>query len=177
MSNYLVLDETINTVDYLESALHFLKDQENKMSLKWFIIAFHGAIYGFMLLRLKKVNPEQIFNDNKIDKISLDRNLISFKKAYLFIKNEKNTSHNPFISSNIEDAAMEEINDQIRNQMLHFRPILWAAEPWYFADTCLPLINILNYCITHSNLTSSQSKKVIECTESINMILKGNASS
>src|SRR5690349_21649631 len=100
ISNYLVLNEEKNAIDYLNHALVFLEEVEKKkVSLKWFIIAFHGALYAFMLLALQKVNSEQIYreeklNDNQQERTPMEefeaKRILTFKDSYKLLKKEKN---------------------------------------------------------------------------------------
>lgn len=142
---YLILDEESNAADYLYRSVEFINQIDNdRLYLKWFTIAFHGAVYHFMLLKLRKNNSEQIFKDNKVNKHSLDREIISFRRTYSLLKNDPNDTYKP---SGNQDACILDLNNSLRNQMLHFRPSVWAAEPWYFAEICYPLLELLKFCI------------------------------
>lgn len=167
---YLILDEESNAADYLKRSVEFLNLINNdRIYLKWFTIAFHGAIYHFMLIKLHKKNSEQIFKDKKINQHSLDREIISFERAYSFLKNDPNDTYKP---SGNQDACITELNSALRNQMLHFRPTVWAAEPWYFAEICYPLIELLRFCIGGYQFRKVEETSLFESLAVIENTLK-----
>lgn len=167
---YLILDEESNASDYLSRSVEFLNQIDNdRLYLKWFTIAFHGAVYHFMLLKLHKKNSEQIFKDKKINKHSLDREIISFGRAYSFLKNDPNDAYKP---SGNQDACVTELNNALRNQMLHFRPTVWAAEPWYFAEVCCPLADLLRFCIDGCQFRKVEETSLLKNLVTIENTLK-----
>ncbi|MBU4396663.1 hypothetical protein KKC08_00645, partial [Patescibacteria group bacterium] len=161
-NEYLIIDEESNAVDYLVQSCEFLdKIEKNRLYIKWFIIAFHGAIYSFMMLALLKVNSAQIFRDKKNSKHPIDRDLLSFLQIYFLLKNKDNMGQNPFISTNYHDDCMQELNDELRNLMMHFRPMVWATEPWYPASVCYPLLDILKFCINQIQFRHSDNATLL----------------
>jgi hypothetical protein len=167
---YLILDEESNASDYLSRSVEFLNQIDNdRLYLKWFTIAFHGAVYHFMLIKLHKKNSEQIFKDKKINQHSLDRQIISFERAYSMLKNDQSEPYKP---SGIQDACITELNAALRNQMLHFRPTLWAAEPWYFANVCYPLLEVLKFCVGGYQFRKVEETQLFESIKSIENTLK-----
>lgn len=156
---YLVLDERKNAMDYLVQSLVFLTQvEQNRFYLKWFVVAFHGAIHSFMLLVLQGVKHEQIYKklpthlqSKKTKKKKgfdpFDDELISFSVAYKYLKSPNNMAGQPFVSSGNQDECMKELNYKLRNQFIHFRPMVSAYEPWYPAEVCFPLLDILRFCI------------------------------
>jgi hypothetical protein len=167
---YMVLDEESNASDYLKRSLEFLeKIDDDRIYLKWFTIAFHGAVYHFMLIKLHKKDSQKIFKDKKTNQHSLDREIISFGSAYAFIKNDQ---IDPYKPSGNQDACIKELNGAVRNQMIHFRPSVWAAEPWYFAEVCYPLLELLKYCIDEYQFRKIEKDELLETVKSITEILK-----
>ncbi len=167
---YLILDGESNATDYLSRSVEFLeKIDHDRVYLKWFTIAFHGAIYHFMLLKLHKANSEQIFRDSKIKTHPLEREIISFQKAYSLLKNDPN---NPYTPLGQQDVCIKELNGALRNQMMHFRPTLWAAEPWYFAEACHPLIEVLKFCIEGYKFRQTETIGLLKNIEAVEEILK-----
>ncbi|TSC86239.1 MAG: hypothetical protein G01um10147_951 [Microgenomates group bacterium Gr01-1014_7] len=145
---YLILDEERNAIDYLNRAVEFLEKIDiDFVYLKWFTIAFHGAVYSFVLLVLQEIHSDQIYQDKKTSSHPLERELISFKAAYELLKTNESTMDDPYNPTGDQDICVKEINDQIRNQMMHFRPTVWASEPWYFARASYPLLDVLKFCI------------------------------
>lgn len=171
---YLILDEESNATDYLSRSVEFLKKIElDRGYLKWFTIAFHGAVYHFMLIKLHKKNSEQIFRDNKINTHSLNREIIGFEKAYSLLKDDLNGSYKPL---GHQDACIKELNGALRNQMIHFRPTLWAAEPWYFAEACYPLLEVLRFCVEGYQFRKAKNIMLFQRMDVIEKILKKHIS-
>jgi|CXWL01.1.fsa_nt_gi hypothetical protein len=157
MDKYMVLDERRNAIDFLTQSLTFLSMvEQNRFYLKWFIIAFHGAIYSFMLLVLQGVNQDQIYKvkpkyaqgpikEGELD--LFDGFLIDFLKAYEYLQVAKHTNGHPYSQTSYQEACMKELNFKLRNQMVHFKPMVSAYEPWYPAEVCTPLLDVLRYCV------------------------------
>lgn len=182
VDNYLILDEQRNAMDSIIQSLTFLSQvEQNRFYLKWFILAFHGAIYAFMLLALQKIDPEQIYRappkhtSKKTSKAKsfdpFDRKLIDFLVAYRYLKNSKRMGGNSFSASKLHNEAMKELNNKLRNQMIHFKPMVWASEPWYPANVCKPLLVLLEFCIRDTKLSEEQKKTAFAYIESIKTLL------
>lgn len=184
---YLVLDEEHNALDYLIQSLVFLSQiEQNLFHLKWFVVAFHGAVYSFMLLAIQGRNQEHIYEvlpdhlsgkEKKKEFDPFDRKLISFLDAYKYLKNSEKMSSSPFIATDNHDQCIKELNNKLRNQMIHFKPMLWGSEPWYPAVVCQPLLNLLRFCIKdeHVHLNNSEKELSIAYLESINLLLAKHA--
>ncbi len=65
----------------------------------------------------------------------------------------------PFVSSNKHNRCMRELNNKLRSQMIHFKPMVWASESWYPARVCQPLLNILKFCIRDKHIHLEQTEK------------------
>lgn len=172
INKYLLLNEERNAMDYLTQSLTFLSMvEQNRFYLKWFIIAFHGALYSFMLLVLQGVSHDQIYEvkpkyaQGKIkegDGLDLfDGLLVNFLKAYRFLKNSKRTDNKPYVQTGIQKKCMEVLNFKLRNQMVHFKPMVSAYEPWYPAEVCFPLLDVLRFCIRFDKNRLSQPERYI----------------
>lgn len=90
-SGYLRTDEKENTIDSLRRALDFLKNTEKDFyNWKWFIIAIHHAIHGFMIVALTNPNLSGIWekepairrSSGVVDIFSSKNRLVSFMKAF-----------------------------------------------------------------------------------------------
>ncbi len=178
--NYLNIDEKDNGIDYLIQSLVFLSQiEQNKIFIKWFIIAFHGALYSFMILVLQGINQDLIYeklpkyrtnNKGQLDNKSkikitfdpLDGKLLKFLDAFSKIKdNTIMGNYASFSPTKNIDLCMQELNSKLRNQFMHFVPVFWASEPWYPASVCLPLLSLFNYCISfEKNGLDSNERKV-----------------
>lgn len=189
IDKYLLLDEERNAMDFLMQSLTFLSQvEQNRYYLKWFIIAFHGAVHAFILLTLQGVDSQQIYEpDRKQKEIKkrvskgkygiTDNNLLRFVPAYNLLKKSKNMAGRPFIALKTHDMAIGELNNKLRNQFIHFRPMVWAAEPWYPARVCQPLIDVLVFCVKSENVKLGEQEKQIALTylDSIKVLLDRHA--
>lgn len=180
---YLVLDEERNALDYLIQALVFLSQvEQNLFYLKWFIVAFHGALYAFMLLAIQSRNRDHVYEilpnyTSKKDKNKefdpFDGKLISFDSAYKYIKDSAKMSEMPFVTIKDHDQCIEELNKKLRNQMIHFKPMYWGTEPWYPAVVCQPLLDLLRFCVKDEKIHLDSSEKELALTyiESLDKLL------
>lgn len=168
LDSYLILNAERNAFDFLIFSLVSLAQIDIHIRhLKWFIIAFHGATYSYMLLALETQNSSLIYADIKT------KYLISFGRAYEFLKDKRVMNPDPFKNREIHDVAMNKLNDDLRNQMIHFAPPLtWASEAWYPARVAYPVLKILRYSINHSTLTHKNKAEVLEIVDSIDGLLK-----
>jgi len=163
---YFVLDETRNAIDYLAHSLIFVSQvEQNKYNMKWFILAFHGALYALMLLVLKKTNSELIYSvlpkyKTKGDNFDpFDGKLKSFLGAYASLNDTKLMGDKAFVATETHNFAMNELNNKLRNQFVHFIPMVWGAEPWYPAEVCYPLLDLMLYCVDFQPTTLNQKQK------------------
>lgn len=171
-NNYFILDEESNAVDYLVRSYEFLEQiEKNRSYWKWFIIAFHGALYSFIMLALFKINSVQIFKDRKNSKHPIERDLLSFLQIYSLLKNKDNMGGNPFISTDQHDVCMKELNDNLRNLMMHFRPMIWASESWYPARACYPLLDILKFCSIQTQFRHSDKATLLTYIDKLQKLL------
>lgn len=180
---YLILDEAHNALDYLVQSLVFLAQvEQNLFYLKWFIISFHSAVYSFMLLVLQakdhsliyEVLPGHLGGKKKQSGFDpLEGKLISFTTAYKYLKNSTKMNDKPFLATNQHDNCITELNNKLRNQMVHFKPMVWASESWYPARVCQPLLGLLRFCIkdTGVRLDKSEKESALAYLESIDRLL------
>lgn len=185
LNNYLVLDEEKNMMDFLIQSLTFLSQVEQNMFFwKWFIISFHSTLYSLMILTLKDIDNNKIYkklpdyfekkdNQKNQEFTPFDGELISFLGAFQKLKDGSSTSNKPFKSTKLIDSCMKELNDKLRNQMIHFLPMTWGSESWYPAQVCRPLLRITKYCIRSGRIHLSESEEatVLSHISSINILL------
>ena len=184
---YLILDETHNALDYLVQSLVFLAQvEQNLFYLKWFVISFHGAVYSFMLLVLQardnsliyEVLPGHLGGKKKQNGFDpLDGKLISFTDAYKYLKNSTKMSDKPFPTTSQHSSCITELNNKLRSQMVHFKPMVWASESWYPARVCQPLLDLLRFCIKDDGIRLDKSEKdsALAYLESIDKLLTKHA--
>lgn len=184
---YLILDENHNALDYLIQSLVFLAQvEQNLFYLKWFVISFHGAVYAFMLLVLQARDQQLIYeilpnhlasNKKKKEFDPFDGKLISFLTAYKYLKSSQKAEVKPFLAANRHDKCMKELNNKLRSQMIHFKPMVWASESWYPARVCQPLLDILKFCIKDDRVHLDRSEKdaALAYLESIDKLLSKHA--
>lgn len=170
---YIILDEEINPIDYLNRSVDFLeKIDEDRLYLKWFTIAFHGAVSSFIIMKLSKINSQQIFIDSKTNLHPKERRLVDLKSAYKLLKSKASMDGNQYKTNGKQDACINELIDQLRNQLIHFKPMVWAAEPWYFAESCLPLVDIIRFCIDDYKFRNFEKSKINQKLEELEKLLK-----
>jgi len=180
---YLALDGAHNALDYLFQSLVFLAQvEQNLFYLKWFVISFHSAVYGFMLLVLQAKDHSLIYEvlpghlggkkkQNGFD--PLEGKLISFTAAYKYLKNSTKMNGKPFPATNQQSICITELNNKLRSQMVHFKPMVWASESWYPARVCQPLLDLLRFCIKDDgvHLDKSEKNSALAYLESIDKLL------
>lgn len=164
--SFLVLNEEGNAMDYLVQSLIFLSQvEQNNYFLKWFVIAFHGALHSFMLLVLQKVNPMLIYEKPPKYKTQedcfdpFDGYTRNFLDTYSYLKDRKYLGNTAFTAEELHDISMKELNNKLRNQFIHFKPMSWGAEAWYPAGVCYPLLKILRFCLASEGISLSRSQK------------------
>lgn len=184
----LYLDEREHAVDSLIQSLSFLVQvEQNPFNWKWFIIAFHNTLHSFMLLALKNSdlsgiwkNEDKMKLNDRFDVYSNKGNLINFTTAFEWIQDNKRMKKYEdsveFKSDNIVEITkrIKTLNNDLRNQFIHFRPVSWGASPDYFADVCYPLIEVLEF-LSSRNVTSFMPQKefmIKEYVSSIKSLLK-----
>jgi len=157
--NFLSLDERDHAIDSLNQSLSFLVNvEQNPFNWKWFVIAFHNTLHSFMLLALQKSDLTGIWHnehkmrvDDRFDVFSDKGKLIDFMTAFTWIQDHKRMSKyinsRPFESKNISEITkcMKALNDDLRNQFIHFRPVAWGASPDYISGICYPLVELLEF--------------------------------
>ena len=158
-------------MDYLVQSLVFLSQvEQNLYYWKWFVIAYHGAIYSFMLLVLQKVGVKYIYSKQPIritqrsSSDPFDGHLIGFLGMYRNLKNNNALGINAFVATDTHDISMEELNNKLRNQFLHFLPMTWGSEAWYPARVCYPLLDVLRFCLKSEGVDLDQTQKEIAST-------------
>lgn len=88
-----------------------------------------------------------------------DGKLISFGDAYKYLKNSKKMAGHGFTETKTHNRCITELNKKLRSQLIHFKPMVLAYEPWYPARVCKPLLDILNFCIKDDHIQLDQSEK------------------
>jgi len=177
--NWFRIGERENTFDNLNKTLYFLKEAEKDNSFwKWVIIAFHSAIYGLMLLALQQTDLSGIWKQEirnpKTGLIDTDKSrLISFLKAFEWIQDDQrmgrfvNSRRFEIVDKNLKNS-MYRLNDEFRNQFLHYKPKGWSIVKEAFREMirdCLPLIEFLLFQSGNIRIEpeeENQAKEVIE---------------
>ncbi|MDD2785923.1 MAG: hypothetical protein PHS79_03455 [Patescibacteria group bacterium] len=156
----LTLEKT--AVDSLKRADGFLTEAEDDLlAFKWFIVAIHHALHCLMLAALPVesiwVEKGAVLRDfggmKLIDNCDPKNHLINFLTAYTRIKDPEKMGiyvHSKyFIGSNKHDEAMKFLNSELRNIVMHFRPMVFAMSSNYIAD-CKPVIDVIDFLILES---------------------------
>ena len=170
----LTLEKT--AVDSLCRANQFLGEvDDDSIALKWFVIAIHHALHCFMLSALNDGGNNNIWvqstvqklrnvgNLNVVNLLHEDNKLLSFLAAYKKIQNKTTmqiyTHSKYFIAEPQHTEAMKFLNNELRNVMIHYKPITFGVTPDYVAS-CLPVMDILNFLLFDSgNIVQLSSNK------------------
>lgn len=161
----MTLTTEANAIDSLEHALEALKKAKtDPMALKWFIIALHHATHCLMLAALAGSAQEGIWEEpvkyqeredglRLIDVFSFENKLFSFLKAYRMIKDPEKmrryVNSKSFTAEPKHDEAMEFLNDDLRNTLIHFRPIVTGMDHGYVSE-CAPVIEVVEFLLFES---------------------------
>lgn len=138
---YLRTDEESEAAQALRMAARFAEELHRDHTMwRWFIIALHSAVQGFMVLSLRHGNGLMALTD-KSAKQFLEayekgepspgkERLDSFPNLYEKIKSEaagRYANNERFMGSADHDRAMKKLNT-LRNEFIHFTPKGWSLE-------------------------------------------------
>ncbi len=172
--HYFRIDEKSNAIDSLQKAVVFLsKTKNDQFYWKWFIVAIHHAIYHFMLFALQNSDLSGVWADDKyLNTIGLkEGKLIDFKEAFdLVQKKEQMTGYinaKPFVAKNEHKKAIKTLNDNLRNPLIHYRPISWSIEIDYIISVVLPLLEIITFLINESGRIRAGEDEVVQINKNI----------
>ncbi len=155
------IDEKSNAIDYLHRAAQFSYEiATDEFACKWFVIALHGAAYHFMLLALQRsdlsgiwTEPEIRDANGRIDKSN--KKIVSFHEAFKRIRNPSRMSQ--FVGSKHLMAtpdhymAIRRLNDDLRNEFIHFHPRGWSVQHAYIAEIVPAIGAIIEFLAFESN--------------------------
>ena len=114
-----------NAIDYLEKSADFIQ-REDPYKWKWVSISLHAALYAFAICALRGTDPDRVTIGRK------KRKLIDFPEArercqrdeYMLLYADSKT----LVLSKDEEEAIEKISQALRNNFIHFSPMLWFIE-------------------------------------------------
>ena len=124
---WLRLDELENAIDNLEMTAWFLERIPSEKKWKWTIIAVHQALYGFAICGVRGTDSRWVVKKSK----KKDGWLISIWEALERTKDPKWMPlgiSRPLVTTPEEDAAIERLVDEFRNEFEHFKPKHWSIE-------------------------------------------------
>ena len=160
--------------DSFEKAERFLGAQADPFRLKWFIISLHHAIHLLMLLALKGSAHQGIWEaDSKreslrkknlvikekwgmtfIDIFNKKNKLLTFLDAYELIKDSKRMNHyihsQHFRANSNHDESMTLLNNELRNEFIHTRPISFSYGESYILDQISPVLDVALFLLRDS---------------------------
>jgi len=162
---YLRLSEETNALDYLERAVFYIHQAENKTVFwKWVVISLHGALYGFSICACKGTSPENVTFKTKRG----DEKLIGINEALKRCQNPK-WMHMTVISKHLEltpsqQDSIRKLKRMLRDSFEHYIPRLWSIEvhgmPQLAADVLLVIRFLALETGNYSHLTKSQKRKI-----------------
>ncbi len=155
---YISVGNQTNALDSITKAADFLEAVgEDLGNWKWFVIAFHHAIYMLMLLALENSDGSGVRAQDDRDeqglvitvnpRTGLPVPVIPFPKAYKRIKEAGRmgsfVGSVPFAGTKIHDKAMVRINFELRNKLIHLEPVQWGISISYISFCCLDLDDLI----------------------------------
>ena len=196
--SYMRIDEKNNIIDSFEKARDFLLTQKNLLDLKWFVLAFHHGVHNLMLLALVDSAQGGIWVEDKkrglpimrdlgggtyiVDTFNEKNKLLGFMVAFKYIQDYHRMHHfvmsKPFVAQPYHRDSMMHLNDRLRNQFIHYRPLGWSINEQYIYEICKPVIEIANFLVFQSgqcNFDLDEQNKLREIFKSMDdfFILKG----
>jgi len=183
--DYLRFDEKSNTYDSLEKLLFFLGNIEKNLNFwKWTIVALHNALYNAMILSLIRGNPTRVIELNKILRKKLNKlygikkinvnnanqvgkiweigKLITFPKAFERIQQDTYIGENVFIAQKHHRKSVEFINNNLRNNFVHFKPGGWSIYIDDLKEEFKNCLEIIEFCLFQSkNVSLEKDEKCL----------------
>lgn len=185
---FFTIDEKENAIDSLDKALTFLNEvEQNPFNWKWFTIALHNATHSFMLLALQNPDlsgiwkePEIKKEDGRIDIFNPNNKLISFMEAFKRIQDPNRmggyVNSKAFSAKPYHEESMKKLNDNLRNQFIHFRPGGWSVHKKYIGEIGSPVLEVIEFLVFESGrvrfFEDSQFKRTRTYLDAIKSILK-----
>jgi hypothetical protein len=148
---WLRLDELENAIDNLEMAAWFLERIRSEKKWKWTIIAIHQALYGFAICAVRGTDSRWLTEKRGKKKKEW---LISIRKA---LQRAKDPKWMPFGNSKLlvttpeEDAAIDRLVDEFRNEFEHFKPKHWSIEVSGMPDIIGHVLRVVRFLALESN--------------------------
>jgi len=181
-SEYLRIDEKGNAMDSLHCALEFLRETKKDIyRWKWFIIAIHHATYHFMLLALTNPDISGVWRESVIkrknglvDIFNPKNKLISFMEALEFIQDSKRMSgfvnSQPFRALPYHIDSMKNLNDELRNKFIHYKPLGWSIHDGYLTGVTKPALEIIEFLILKSGRCRFEEGQIKQIKSDIEQI-------
>lgn len=132
--------ERDNSIDYLRQARDSLR-VESDYRWKHVILGLHGCLYGFSITILGSSNPDRVLT--KPDKKGR-QHLIPFPEAIKRVFHPKGRYLLNGITLTIseeEKESIDQLNDKLRNNFIHFPPMGWSIMLDGLPLLCLRLLN------------------------------------
>jgi len=187
--NWFRISEQDNIFDNLNKTLYFFKKARKDNSFwKWVIVAFHSALYGSMLLALRRTDLSNIWEreirDTK-NHINIKKSrLISFFKAFEWIQDDQRmqkyvkSKSFKLVDQNLKDSIVS-LNNEFRNQFLHYKPLGWSIEKEALREVvrdCLPLIEFLLFQSGNIAIERDRKNQAKEVTAQIRNFVRKSKS-
>jgi hypothetical protein len=148
---WLRLNELENAIDNLEMAAWFLDQIPSEKKWKWTIIAVHQALYGFAVCAVR--GTDRRWRVKKRGK-NEEGWLISIWKA---LERAKDPRWMPSGNSKLlattpeEDAAIDKLVNEFRNEFEHFKPKHWSIEVSGVPDIVGLVLRVVRFLALESN--------------------------
>lgn len=172
--NYLVIDERLNGIDYIEKTEFFIRNIESDVySYKWLFISLHGALYSFAISACRGSNNNLVVEGNG--------KLISIGKALSYCKDPKIMTKYIFSKhlelTELQQVAIDWLIKGFRNNFQHFKPMGWSINLYSIPNLIFEVLNVVRFlAIDTGNIifTNNQRRKIKSHIFQSKKLLKNN---
>ncbi|MDT3322019.1 hypothetical protein Q4Q52_19985 [Shewanella sp. SP1S2-4] len=161
MERWAKYDTESNAIDSLEKAALFLKTvKDNPEDWKWVVICMFSSLYGFAIQVAKGSDDSSVI---KVAKNGHSR-LISFGEALKDCKRSIG-ARTALVTTEHEDWAIDNIQNQFRNKFEHYNPGSWSIEVSGFPVIIYHILNVIRRLSLVHNFYSHISEEQRESLE------------
>lgn len=167
MNESFQLDEESNALDYLEVAIDSLRkvDARELIAWKWFVIAAHGALYGFAVAAARGTDWHSVTFERKDG----SHGLLSFDEVIKLCENPNHMKmlvhSKPLILTSEQRKSIEYLKDQLRNEFQHFVPKGWVLYVGGLPRIAYRVLEVIRFLAletgTYVHLDEKQQGKVV----------------
>lgn len=175
-NGFISVGEPDNATNALKEASEFLnKVPADIYGWKWFVIALHNGVYCFMLHGLLATDGLGIWQDEKRDikgtPVSHSDRIADFLEAFNRLQQPQYTQNNQFDANDLHKDGMRRLNNELRNDFVHFHPDGKEIPIPYIVDASLPALDVIKHIASlgHKRIFDGDSARqsVLETVDGI----------